>query len=110
VSFLKINTAFFVCFGHIDGSTCIHPQKIPKKLKFWKFFAIPGTGCINVCRAAVLGFGGYRCLSLSLGQHCCHCVAVTYLVPCALVVQSSPLWAPPPQQMVECLVPVNDRW
>lgn len=66
---------FFMVFlllfwTRIDGSTCIHPQRIPKKLKFWKFCAIQGTGCVDAGRVAVRGFGGHRmCAPHATGRH-----------------------------------------
>lgn len=35
---------FWVC---VDGSTCIRPQRIPRKPKFWKYCAIRRTGYID---------------------------------------------------------------
>lgn len=90
---------FWIC---IDGSTCIHPQRTPKKLKFWKFYAIQGTGCIDAARAAFLRFGDTECVPHSTRWHCCHCVAVSYLS--VLEPQSSSLWSLPPSQVVKCVL------
>lgn len=84
-----------------DGSICIHPRRTPKKLKFWKFCAIRGTGCIDTDRAAFLGSGGRAAWALFHGQRCCHCVAVGYLAP---ELQASALWALPPGQGVKCVL------
>lgn len=56
--FLLLLFFFFLLlfWVYIDGSTCIHPQRTPKKQKFWKFFVIQGIGCIDRGEAAILGF------------------------------------------------------
>lgn len=85
---------------YIDGSTCIHPQRTPKRQKFWKFFAIQGTGCIDGGEAAVLGLGDTERVLHSTGWHRRHSVAVSYL---CFEPQSS-LWSLPPWRVVKCVL------
>lgn len=50
----------------VDGSTCIHPQRTPKKQKFWKFFAIQGIGCIDRQSSRPGGWGHRTCAPIPL--------------------------------------------
>lgn len=76
LKFLLVLHVLLLFWTFIDGSTCIHPQRTPRKRKFWKFCAIRETGCIDAHGAAFLGRGGHRACAPSPGWQRCHCVAV----------------------------------
>lgn len=69
---LFIFYCYYMClllfWTFIDGSTCIHPQRTPKKLKFWKFCATRGTGCLDADRAAFPGLGDTQGTSYPLAD------------------------------------------
>lgn len=78
---------FWICVG---GNTCIRPQRIPRKPKFWKYCAIQRTGYID---AAELCSGAWWTHVWSS----CTVATVWQAVLCALLshVPASPLRALP---------------
>lgn len=94
---------------YTDGSTCIHPQRTPKKQKFWKFFAIQGIGCIDRGEAAARGSGDtervpHVCPTPLAGTVATLWQLVTY------VLSPSLHWSLPPWPHRFSLDAVSDGW
>lgn len=97
---------FWTC---VDGSTCIRPQRIPRRLKFWKYCAIQRTGYIDATERCSRAWWTLAWWSS------CTAATVWQAILCALLSQPSPLWAAPLWQVVWDLFQAvewdgNDGW